>query len=145
MISSKEARNAVEYIQVTSDLINELQQKNAALEAGSRELQKQAKLQKQASASKPALDRTAVELTVDNMVKAGFFKQAEKANAVEHILQEPASLLSCLNKLATDSMNRVPKLGKGVTDKQASAPAERESDRQFESFTRNLYSKVAHS
>ena len=82
--------------------------------------------------------REVVETTVDHLVDAKFLKQADRAQAVTAILDDPATaLLSFCNKLAVRRVESeaavMPKLGHAVDEiLESDSALERESDKAFE-------------
>ena len=86
----------------------------------------------------PGPAREVVETTVDHLVDAKFLKQADRAQAVTAILDDPATaLLSFCDKLAARRVESeaavMPKLGHAVDEiLESDSALERESDKAFE-------------
>ena len=101
----KFATGVVEYVKLTGELIDGLQQKTAALQKSIGQLQqKNQKLTKEAGMSKQAsvkaeLDPAKVSKVVQKMVEAKFLKQAEQEKAESQIRENPEVLLNFLHKL----------------------------------------------
>ena len=127
-VEKQTASQMAEYIQLTDGLIREFKEANDQL---TEELSRH---QKTASAQLQPLDVDAVSQTVDNIIRAGFIKKAEREDARAAISRNPSTLLTFLDKLAAQHITQresvAAPLGKAVG--QAPAPAGRESDRVFE-------------
>jgi hypothetical protein len=187
MLTLDTAKDAVEYVQLTSNLITGLRKEAADLKAENKNLRKiaedeysserakapgdgeedlntDAKAKSDAmmngekdegqelakESSQQALEKQAVDMTVAQMVRAGFIKEADSEDAATKIQADPQALLSCMHKLATDSINsKLPRLGKSAGSDDTPAVNTtlnnqvRESDVQFENHFRSLYPKVA--
>jgi hypothetical protein len=86
-----------------------------------------ADLQKSAAAPQAAtLTHEAVAATLDKLVDAHLVPASEKV-AFAARMQEPAILLTMLNKIAEAEQQKVPRLGR-VDDTPVSAPTARASD-----------------
>lgn len=145
----KFATGVVEYVKLTGELIDGLQQKNAALlkSVGTlkQKLVKEAGIAKQASlAAKAELDPAKVSKVVQKMVEAKFLKQAEQEKAESQIRENPEVLLNFLHKLAERELApSVKPMGRHVSAGTSSAPAVRESDRAYEESMDTLARKLS--
>jgi hypothetical protein len=137
-LTTEAARGMAEYIDLTTNIIQEQKQANANLTA---EL-KQVKQQKQAS----ALDSETVRDTVDNMIRANFIKQAEREDAITALTNQPGKALEVLNKLASKSVEEkpLPSLGKAAATQPSAVSygAPRKSDEFFEQKFRGIASRL---
>lgn len=124
------AQKVASYIKETDALITELKSERDAL------LTKTASLEKNASGAQLPVDKVAN--LVDQVVRAGFLKQADREAAIKAISEQPVnSLLSFVEKLASKRISAgaaMPVLGRAVGQETESGAAAggRESDRVFE-------------
>jgi len=90
-------------------------------------------LQASQAGAKPVLDKTAVDQTVGNLVKAGFYREEDREKVASAIAQDPTQLLGILNKIASlpKAVGTLPALGKVASERPSAQPG-RESDRYFE-------------
>ena len=132
MLNTDNIKQVVEYVQVTGEVIEGYQQKVASLE------EQLAATPKEASAVVPEpeqvqLDSEKVSQTVDKMAKAGFLKKAEREQAQTQISEDPAVLLTYLDKLSQRELDSVPSMGKTALMSSDVGDSDiRESDRVFE-------------
>ena len=108
------------------------------------DLKTQLESQKTATEGSVSVDADAVTAAVNNMVDAGFIKQAEQEQAVSAITADPTSLVGFVSKLASNTIehNRVsvPSLGK-ASDTQKLASGDLESDTAWNTMVQNLINK----
>jgi len=142
MLNRDSVKQIVEYIQVTGEVIDGYQEKVAKLET---DIEKARALTKTASKEKPevlALDKDQVSKTVDGMAKAKFIKKAEREDMEARIMENPALLLECLDKLATEAIEAVPTLGKTASHDPSPTSSVRESDLAYEQAMLALHRKL---
>ena len=137
MLKNEDIQSMTTYIQESSEIITAFQEKVASLE---KELAvKDTEINKQASEA-VTLSPEQVEKTVEGLAQAGFLKKAEREDAQKAIVEDPAFMLTILDKVAeyeTDRQNEVTPMGKTVQKEASSNPDERNSDKVFEeTFTR---------
>jgi hypothetical protein len=126
--SKEEAGQMVEYIQLTSDLID----KQAA---EIKQLEEQVQENKQASEETPVLSEEKIATTVSGLIDAGLAKEGERKQLIEHF-KEPENLLNALDKIASLRVKKntgtVPPMGKVASAGTVAEQNKRESDAQFE-------------
>ena len=109
-LNDKEAADLASYVRETQELLQ-------ASQAG----------------QKPVLDKVAVDQTVAQLVKAGFYRPEDREKVASAIVQDPAQLLPILTKIAGRSQpGTVPALGKVASESKTPVTTTRESDRFFE-------------
>lgn len=135
-------QDMVEYIQITSDVINTYQQKVASLESEKADLEHQiVEAEKTASAipQGPVFDAAQVAKTAQKLVSVSLLKEADAKKLTDAIENDPQVLLAVLDKIAS-SRQPVKPLGKPSNEAVDKNPyAGKESDRAFE----NCFSKLA--
>jgi alanyl-tRNA synthetase len=140
-------KQVVEYIKVSSEVIDELQEKVASLEESNTELEKVNTKLKEANTEEkeasveatPIFTEEMVRPVMNKLAKAKMVKNAEQAT--QRALEDPASLLLALDKVAAEAIASVPKLGSGVEPTEKIA-TERKSDLEFEKRFLNLRQKL---
>jgi hypothetical protein len=132
--------NIVEFVKVSGELLEEYQQKIAALENQVAVAEKEAAVASEANKAesrRDAFDPARISGTVENMAKAGFIKKAEREKAIKQISEDPAVLFDYLDGLAEREASTVKPMAR-VAANRAPKPADRESDRVFEQTFRKL-------
>jgi hypothetical protein len=135
-INPELAQKVAMYIKETDALIHELKSERDAFQ------QKAASLEKNASGS--PIEMAKITAVVNQVIQAGFLKQADRDKAIQAISAQPANaLLSFVEKLASQRISagaQMPKLGRavGTETESGSAPTVRESDRVFEQRFNNF-------
>lgn len=146
-------RQILEYVKESSELLAEMQEKQASLETEKAELttkvqEGQAALAEKEAAEKaeapeptPVFTDEQVRPVMEKLAKAEKIKDVDAAT--ERVVQDPTALLLALDKMAADAIVSVPsKIGGSVTSDNAPPAEERESDRQFETRFLNLSQKL---
>lgn len=125
------------YIATSSDIINGLIEKTAALET-------ELRAAREAKASEPEVQqKTAAEIltaeevagTVGKMVQAGMFKAADRQAVESQIRTDPAVLLKCLDKVADEKIRAtVTPIGQPVDKptRNSNTAGTRKSDEAYE-------------
>lgn len=122
-LTEQQAEQIREYVTRAEGTRDALVKEAGALREAQESLQKQASLAPVQTSA--ALPEDKVTATVENMVKAGYVKEAEKGKVVARIGEDPAFLLDCLDKVAAMEIERnipVKPMGKVAT---VEAPAEK--------------------
>ena len=120
-----------QYIASSSEVINGLQEKVAASQNELVTAQAQQKVASEKASV--TIEAKSVATTVENMVKASMFKEAEREQAISQIQKDPAILLRFLNKLAEDKIrSTVVTIGKAVDKPAGFIAAGRKSDEVYE-------------
>ena len=147
------AQEMAAYVQQSTGLINELNEKTAALEA---ELAtaKQALAKKTAELEKAASDEKGSEgvtfpeervaATIGNMVRAGFLKQARQAEVVSAVMSNPETILEYMDKVSEVTMRRTPSLGFASDAPKDATPVDthRESDEAYAAGMASLRARL---
>ena len=147
------AEQAVELAESSAVIINELQDKTAALtkelEETKTALATAQSVQKQAedAAATPVFEKGRVLRTVEGMIQAGFLKKAQQQEVVRAIETKPETSLMLLDKLAERQVRTVPASGRMVTtgtDKEASGPQDvhKQSDDLWEAGVSRLRARL---
>ena len=142
-------KQILEYIKISSSVLAEMQEKVASLETEKAALVtkvtagKKALAEKEASENRPhpIFTKEQVRPVMVKLAKAERIKDVEAATM--RILEEPASILLALDKMASDMIVSMPrKIGASVSTDSTHSSDVRESDRQFETCFLSLSTKL---
>lgn len=134
------------YIQASNTELNRLRESETALLNKVASLQKSVQLHKEASQQSTLhCSPEDVANLAENVIRAGFLKEASRQDFIDNCLEQPTKLIPFLDKLATLTINNknLPVLGNAV-EKEAGIAAKsgNSSDNHWESFTRKLALKM---